>query len=104
MNQPEHDERSLALHRMLCDRLRADPGLLARARSTLTRWAVTDGARFDRRWEALLASDDPDPIITAATDPSEAGDALRQSSPLVCLLEPRERWRWLKAWRESRGA
>jgi hypothetical protein len=83
--------------------LRADPALVQRARTTLARWSTRDGPRVDvarARWEALLSDGDLDRLIAAATDPSETGDQLRQSSPLSCLLDARERWAWLRAWQQ----
>lgn len=86
--------KSLALHVLAARHLSADPRLLARAQATLDRWL----SRADRppaallEWKALLEQPWQE-VAARATELSEDGARLRQSSPLATLLTDRERRR-----------
>jgi hypothetical protein len=79
------DARSLALHTLIAEKVRADPDLLDRARHDLRRWK----GRFKEQsapmlvfdeWQAIL--DGPiEGVLRVLTDPSERATRLRQSSP-----------------------
>ena len=96
------EERSLAYHRAVADRLASEPGLIAVARARAAQWAsgVERSSPYARRWLELLALP-VDRLQSALTDASEAGRALRQSTPFAGALDPRERWR---LWREVKRA
>jgi hypothetical protein len=66
------EERSVAYHRVIAERLQRQPEILA---------------------------GDISSIVSFLTERSELADELRQSSPFAGALEPRERW---KIWRETR--
>lgn len=107
MNQTDHDRRSLALHQRVCARLQSDATLIEQARGILDRWMSMDGPRTDSataRWHDLLTGADVDQIVAAACESGEHGDQLRRSSPLACLLSPRERWTFLREWKAADGA
>jgi hypothetical protein len=87
------EERSLALHRAIAERLRSDPRILERARERVRRWAESGGAHPDYvdAWEVVL-SRPPEGIAAFLVDPGEHARALRQASPFAGSLTPRERW------------
>lgn len=94
------DQRSLALHRLVAEKIRQDQSLLLMAQSTLTRWRCTASPRtfvYLDAWQQLL-NQGMEVCLAAATEESERGDALRQASPLSCLLSPRDRFAFLKQW------
>jgi hypothetical protein len=88
------EERSIAFHRVVADRLRADPRLALAARARVARWA-RDGAlapAYADAWIAVL--DRPlEELCDVLVDPGERGRALRQCSPFAGALDPRTRWR-----------
>lgn len=97
MVQSDHsriDERSLALHRLVAAKLRADPDLLRIARDNLRRWRqASDGASSAwQEWEQLL--DGPgDQVERLLVERSERATRLRQSSPFCGILTDSERRR-----------
>lgn len=99
----ELDSRSLALHRLVADKVRRDAALLDRARATLQRWHQTASPRtfvYLDVWQALLEEGE-DACLAAATEESEWANALRQASPFACLLTNQERFAFLKQWNKS---
>lgn len=87
------DQRSIALHRAVADKLSADPGLLRIATANLDRWYPTSGAAapYLDTWRKLL--DLPlEELLRLMVDQSEQMTALRQSSPFAGVLTPPERW------------
>jgi hypothetical protein len=102
----EIDERSLALHRLVADKIRHDPALFERARATLARWRTTAGPAsqpYLEEWERLMNQGVED-CLAVAVDDSERATALRQSSPLSVLLTNRERFAFLENWKQSHEA
>ena len=87
------DQRSLALHRAIAEKLRANPSLLQIARDNLERWAATAGRSqpyFDA-WREIL--DRPlEEVITLICQDSERMTAMRQATPFAGVLSPAERW------------
>jgi hypothetical protein len=106
MNHETLDRRSLYMHMHVAACLRAHPERLAEAAATLARWRATADERVQpalAEWAAILARG-LEPTLAAALEPSEEGDRLRQSSPLLGLLNPRERWSLLRAFKELHAA
>ena len=64
-------ERSLALHRAVADKLRADPSILDRARRKLAEWLGHGGrsAPLWRRWQDVLQGT-PDEVTAYLVDRS----------------------------------
>jgi hypothetical protein len=87
------EERSLALHRAVAERLRRQPLLLETASARVRRWLAdgTVSAPWARRWAELL-SRPVDEVAAALVDTSQEARDLRQSSPFAGVLSPRERW------------
>ncbi len=91
------EQRSLAYHRIVADRLIADPGLLTRARARVADWMTTEPqADYVRAWADLLSRPLPE-ITRFLVDDGERARELRQSTPFAGALDARERW---KLWRE----
>ena len=95
------EARSLTMHVAAVRRIEADPELLERARATLRRWLEQHAGQTPRallEWRRLLARPWPE-IAARATALSEEGARLRQSSPLVTLLDASARRRIHEAFR-----
>jgi hypothetical protein len=87
------DERSLALHRAVAEKLRAHPELPEIARENLARWSRTAGRSLPylEEWQRIL--DGPaDELLERIGREGEYMTALRQSSPFAGVLSPAERW------------
>lgn len=106
MTPQELDARSLALHRLVAEKLRAEPARFDRARATLARFFVIVDPRSRTYMEAWrrIFDEGVEAAIAAATEDSERGAALRQASPFAGVLTPQERWQFLRTWRTSRDA
>jgi hypothetical protein len=94
------EERSIAYHSLIAERLRDHPEILENARRRVQEWlASRDRDRFYvRQWEEILSGDAPS-VAAFLVERSELAVELRQSSPFAGALRPRERW---KIWRETR--
>ena len=87
------DERSLALHQAIADKLRADPSLLEIARENLHRWSRQNGRSqpYWDAWRKLL--DGPfEELLASMVETSERMTAMRQATPFAGVLPPAERW------------
>jgi hypothetical protein len=94
------EERSVAYHRAIAERLRERPEILLKARQRVQDW-LTSSANppFTAvKWAAILASD-MSSIQAFLVERSELADELRHSSPFAGAVSPQERWR---IWRETR--
>jgi hypothetical protein len=94
------EERSLAIHRIVAERLRQDPRLIDAARARDDRW-LADGSVhpvYAAAWRDLLAGP-REHLLDVLVDPDEEARALRQCSPFAGVVDPRTRWR---IWREVR--
>ena len=87
------DERSLAMHRAIAEKLRARPGLLAIARENLDRWQDHAGRSLPylEEWRRILSLPFEEMLALIGRDDARM-TALRQSSPFAGILEPAERW------------
>lgn len=97
----EIDQRSLALHRLIADKIKREPVLFEEAKKTLARWRVIvspSSQPYLAAWEDLMKQG-IDACLAVATEDSEWATALRQSSPLACVLPNSERLDFLKRWR-----
>lgn len=93
------EERSVAYHRAIAERLPHRPEVLENARRRVEGWlAAGERAPFyARKWAEVLAGD-VDSIAAFLVERSELADELRHSSPFAGALQPRERW---QIWRET---
>jgi len=87
------DQRSLALHRAIADKLRADPSLLAVAHDNLDRWSKERG-RSQPYWDAWreILKRPLEEVLRLMVEESERMTAMRQANPFAGILTPRERW------------
>ena len=100
MNQQEHDLRSLAWHTHVVERMREDPELMQKALAIGTRWLALGPRRSDvytRAWAELLRQN-IDAVAEVATASTERATAMRQSSPVACVLGREERNAFWAAW------
>jgi hypothetical protein len=86
------NERSLAMHRLVAEKVRANPALLDKARQNLRRWQNTEGSPSLTlaEWENILSG----PVAHVAQfleERSERATRLRQSSPFAGILTEAER-------------
>jgi hypothetical protein len=94
------EERSVAYHRAIAQRLTQEPEVLENARRRVESWLTPGKAApfYAKRWAEILARD-VTAIAAFLVERSELADELRQSSPFAGALRPRERW---QIWRETR--
>ncbi len=92
------EERSLAYHRAVAERLASEPATLSRARAKVARWLGDRSVHpeYAEAWRALLVGP-LDALVHAMTSTSERACAMRSSTPFAGALPPTERWR---IWRE----
>jgi hypothetical protein len=88
------EQRSLAMHRLIADKIRKEPALFDHVFSNLEHWEtrVCDATQpYLREWERL-AQQGMEPCLAVATEDSERAATLRQSSPFAGVLTDRERF------------
>lgn len=87
------DERSVALHRAVAEKLRKNPALLHIATENLDRWYETAGRSrpYLDEWRRMLQLP-LDELLALIGQEGERMTALRQNSPFAGVLEPAERW------------
>lgn len=87
------EERSLAFHRAIAERMRADPRIVQRALARVEEWLSSDSvpARYASEWRKLLALP-LDALVEAMTARTQAAHDLRQVSPFAGALDARTRW------------
>jgi hypothetical protein len=86
------DERSLALHELVAQKIQAAPELLDKVRENLRRWQRTrqNPSPALTEWEKIIDSSVGD-VLAALVDRSEKATRLRQSSPFCGILSETER-------------
>ena len=96
MKHADIDQVSLELGRRVAERLRSQPELIEVARANLDRWSrqnasVSSLLRCYAEWQELLSRpvDAICELLCAKTHPAQR---LRQNSPFVGVLSPREVW------------
>ena len=100
-----HDRRSRAIHELIAERIRADPGLLEKPRARVAEWqrSCTMNPKYPRAWAELLGGP-LDKLIEVLLDPGEAATELRHVSPFAGIVEMATRdriWREVKDRLES---
>jgi hypothetical protein len=86
------DERSLALHRLVAEKVLADPALLDKARANVRRWRDASGSPSSAfaEWAQIL-SGSVHQVAQLLMERSERATRLRQSSPFCGILTDAER-------------
>lgn len=96
------DRRSLALHRLIVEQVRANPDLMNKVRGNLDRWATTaspSSQPYVNAWRKLLEQGD-EAILQAAIATGENANAMRQASPFAGVLPHSVRFKFFKEWRD----
>ena len=99
----EIDARSLALHRLIAQKVARQPALLEKALHTVKRWQTlvsTSSQPYLREWEELL-DQGADACLAVAVEESQRAAALRQCSPFTNILSNAERFAFLKNWKSN---
>lgn len=94
------EERSIAYHALVGERLVVDAAILARARARVEQWAKDQSMhpRWVEGWRRWLALS-TDELKEALIERSDEANALRQVTPFAGAIDARTRWR---LWREVR--
>jgi hypothetical protein len=99
------EERSIALHRAIADRIRTNPGLMEKARENLKKY-LEQCAQENRtapksltEWQDILTHRPWEAVLELLISPGESAVRLRQSSPFAGILTPKERWKIYEAYR-----
>lgn len=96
----EIDARSLAWHRLVAAKTRQDPQLFEAAKATLARWrssVCASSQPYLAEWERLMNLG-METCLDFASEDSERATAMRQCSPLACVLSNKERFVFLRQW------
>ena len=91
------EERSLAYHGAVAERLRREPQLVDAARQRVAGW-IAEGrsVEYARRWQEILHRPMPEILAFLVAD-SDRGRAMRQATPFAGFIDQTER---LRIWRE----
>jgi len=95
------DQRSLAMHKLIAEKIRERPELFDHPKKTLARWRViVDQASqpYLEVWQELF-DQGVEAALAVATEDSERATALRQSSPFCGVLTEEERINFLREWK-----
>jgi hypothetical protein len=97
------DERSLALHRLVAQKILADPALLDKAGENMRRWQEANGSLSPplAEWEQILSSP-VNQVVAFLVERSERATRLRQSSPFAGILTEDERRAVFESFRPAR--
>jgi len=103
--QRQIERRILAQHRLIAQRLQADPeAVLGQARANLTRWSRRYAGRrrpgWMDEWERLLEGP-PERVLGVLTGEDEESIRLRSSSPFAGIISQKERAAIIKRVRDG---
>ena len=99
------EERSIALHRAVAERILGNPKLMEEAIINLQRYLKQSFSDSRKpisplvEWQELLENQSLEKILDFMVSDSERAKRLRQSSPFAGVLTPQERWRIYEAYR-----
>jgi hypothetical protein len=100
------DKRSLVMHQLIAEKIRHNPKLFQKVQMTLERWqpiVSPDSQPYLEEWRRF-AEQGMEACLAVATDESEYATTLRQSSPFCGILTNRERFIFLKSWKQDHEA
>lgn len=100
MDHQELVARSLAMHRLIAEKIRQDPALFEKPKETLARWRTfvcPNSQPYLEEWQRLL-DQGMEACLAVATKDSEHAATLRQASPFCGILSEEERREFLLAW------
>lgn len=83
-----HDHRSLAIHSLVAERIRADPRVLDVPRTRVAEWqrTCTMNPKYPQAWSELL-NGPVERLLEMLVDPSEAATELRHVSPFAGIVD-----------------
>ncbi|MEW6686100.1 MAG: hypothetical protein AB1393_07845 [Candidatus Edwardsbacteria bacterium] len=91
------DERSIALHKAIAERIKSNPKLIRIAKENLKRWKEQYLLEAEEippcliEWEKILSRKSLEKILELLVSSGEEGRRLRQSSPFAGILPNRDR-------------
>lgn len=94
------DQRSLALHKLIAQKIRRNPSLFAICGQTLERWELSvspSSQPYVSEWRRLFEQG-IEACIAVVTEDSERGRAMRQASPFSGILTHKERFAFFQNW------
>lgn len=99
-DHPLIDQRSLAMHQCVAQKIRQDPALFDKVCGTLARWRATVSPAAQPYLEVWQQAVDQgmEACLALAVEDSARATALRQSSPFAGVLTPAERFGFLRSW------
>lgn len=97
------DARSLAMCRLIAEKIRREPALFDIARRNLERWKRTQlpWPHALAEWEKILNGNSVERVMKILTEDSEEGARLRQSDPFCGILSEEERLQFLLHYEEA---
>lgn len=101
----ELDGKSLALHRLVVQKIRVDPALFDGVQQTLNRrYEQCDPSSLPYvvAWQKLVDLG-MEAALAAVVDETERGQVLRRSSPFCGILSEPERLDFLRSWSRAKG-
>ena len=99
------EERSIALHRAIADRIRTNPRLMDKARENLQKYLDqfaqenSPAPKYLTEWQDILTHRPREAVLEFLVSSGEKAGRLRQSSPFAGILTPKERWKIYEAYR-----
>ena len=99
------EERSIALHRAIADRIRTNPRLMEKARENLQKYLDqfaqenSPAPKYLTEWQDILTHRPREAVLEFLVSSGEKAGRLRQSSPFAGILTPKERWKIYEAYR-----
>ncbi len=87
------EERSLAIHRIIAERLRSSPELAEAARARVLDWSARGlmHPKYAAEWLQLFEGP-RERLLEVIVDGGESSRALRQTTPFTGIVTPKERW------------
>lgn len=94
------EARSLAIHRLIAERLRQEPRIVEMARRRVESWSAEGkmSPAYASAWRRLLEGP-LEGLLDVLGDPGERAAALRQCTPFVGVIDQQTR---LEIWRQQR--
>jgi hypothetical protein len=98
------DARSLAMSRLIAEKMRRDPDLFDIARETMEHWKRIQRPwpRWLNEWDQILREHSPAKVLAILTQETEEGNRLRQSDPFCGILTEEERLCFLNEYEAER--
>lgn len=92
------DWRSLEMHRLIAERIKADPSLIELARSNIARWKGRRGTTSAySEWDEILAAG-TERVLRVITGEGQESARLRSSTPFTGILSEDERREIFDRW------